>query len=1221
MTAHADQCEKIIAALRALTSQPIPEGGRQLFETLGYISDRRIPISTSGEFREQLAPHTRFTGREQEALDQLQSLHLLFQFTDSELDAQMDLLDDRTAVQATRIESYLFFAAELPPGNYNRTLLSTLVRAVNKPLPMPALLLIRHGDLASIGIIHRRMHKRELSRDVLEKVTLIKDIRCQSPHRAHIEILHDLSLPVLVERHECRDFVGLHEAWRKTLDTNELNKRFYRELADWYFWALDHVDFPDDVEKNAATRNATNLIRLLTRLVFCWFLKEKGLIPDNLFNQRKLADVLKSLKDDDSAFYRAILQNLFFGTLNQRMNSGGQEYRKFAEEKEFQGKRHDHGIKNFYRYNDLFINSSDVLKLFEDIPFLNGGLFDCLDKEDDAGKVIYVDGFTRNPRKQPVVPNFLFFSDYRDVDLSDAYHDNKRKKEKVRGLINLLQSYKFTVTENTPIEEEIALDPELLGKVFENLLASYNPETGTTARKQTGSFYTPREIVHYMVDESLKAHLTRALTDKAGMKDEDARTGLDILFAYTEKEHAFSDREVDALIEAIDECKILDPACGSGAFPMGILHKLVFILGKLDPLNERWKAARLAALPPEMREKAEEVFNAESFDYTRKLELIKDCIYGVDIQPIAIQISKLRFFISLICDQRTNRNKSQNCGVRPLPNLETKFVAANTLIGIERPDAQGKLFSNAKVDKLKSDLSDIRHRMFTAKIPSTKQNLRERDKETRLALAEEIRKSFGKANEDEIYQTRIEIEKIRKTLGEELSKPVEWEITRFTNLFGETEETRIEKTKEKKHNLRKQIKHLESSLCCATHRDSDIDSTAEQLAAWDPYDQNASADFFDPEWMFGITDGFDVVIGNPPYGADIPAPQLRLIKSQLKDTKNANSAAVFIDFSKHRLVKMNGVIAFIVPKSLLFSEKWLSLAQALAPRTVALVDVEQAFENVLLEQVVFVYGATNTGDVYTAQKFVGAEFVRKNSLRVFLLEQFKTWLCDVTEDEISVALKMRTHSVLFSEISKTNRGLPVQGSLKDNGAVAVIGGKNVQRYSVNGEKGYLNKSDLEAFKKKVSVLLQPKIVSQNIVAHIANPLAHIQITSALDLEGNLISLDTVNNTYVTNSKFDLRFLLALLNSRLTSWYAYRFVFANAIRTMHFDEYYVGKLPIPNIGLQQQSGIIKLVESVLAAKKADPGADTSAFEAEINRLVYSLYSLTPEEIGIVEGAGS
>ena len=110
-----------------------------------------------------------------------------------------------------------------------------------------------------------------------------------------------------------------------------------------------------------------------------------------------------------------------------------------------------------------------------------------------------------------IVPDELFFSPEQAIDLNEIY-GTKGKSYKVRGVINILNSYKFTIAENTPVEEEIALDPELLGKVFENLLASYNPETQTTARKQTGSFYTPREIVNYMVDESLIAYLSSKLT-------------------------------------------------------------------------------------------------------------------------------------------------------------------------------------------------------------------------------------------------------------------------------------------------------------------------------------------------------------------------------------------------------------------------------------------------------------------------------------------------------------------------------------------------------------------------------------------------------------------------------------------------------------------------------------------------------------------------------------
>ena len=139
-----------------------------------------------------------------------------------------------------------------------------------------------------------------------------------------------------------------------------------------------------------------------------------------------------------------------------------------------------------------------MLVVFKDIPFLNSGLFDCLDRRTtNNGKnvEIRIDGFTDKDVGLSV-PNLLFFSDEITVDLNKDY-GTKNKKYKVRGLIDTLSSYNFTIDENDPNDADVALDPELLGKVFENLLASFNPETATTARKQTGSFYTPREIVNY----------------------------------------------------------------------------------------------------------------------------------------------------------------------------------------------------------------------------------------------------------------------------------------------------------------------------------------------------------------------------------------------------------------------------------------------------------------------------------------------------------------------------------------------------------------------------------------------------------------------------------------------------------------------------------------------------------------------------------------------------
>ncbi len=307
----------------------------------------------------------------------------------------------------------------------------------------------------------------------------------------------------------------------------------------------------------------------------------------------------------------------------------------------------------------------------------------------------------------------------------------------MRGLIHIFNRYNFTITEATPLDQEVALDPELAGKVFENLLAAYNPETATTARKATGSYYTPRPIVDYMMDEALLAYLQGKLQGVAerqtglsalqsgadnlvrgqgqiglsgpqrssgNLACGQGQTGLSVLpsgpdnpgrdlerrlrhlLSYTDEPHQFSSAEVEPLIAAIDNLKALDPACGSGAFPMGLLHKLVFILGKLDPRNECRKQRQIARVQEAIRTAGEiedavirertlkdlehqitsieDAFARNELDYGRKLYLIENCIYGVDIQPIAVQIAKMRFFISLTVDQKVDPKRLTSASAR-----------------------------------------------------------------------------------------------------------------------------------------------------------------------------------------------------------------------------------------------------------------------------------------------------------------------------------------------------------------------------------------------------------------------------------------------------------------------------------------------------------------------------------------------------------------------------
>ncbi|MRX46404.1 Eco57I restriction-modification methylase domain-containing protein [Pedobacter puniceum] len=490
------------------------------------------------------------------------------------------------------------------------------------------------------------------------------------------------------------DFSSL-DAIQKAFSVEKLTEDFYKELFAWYQWTLSEeigVTFPNNTETHEDDRVKLEeqIIRLITRLLFVWFIKQKKLVPAHLFDTENLKNYLKDFNPnskEDGNYYNAILQNLFFATLNKEISE--RAFSKLVKERD---------IKTLYRYAEMFsISETEVLALFNQVPFLNGGLFECLDKTEKMnGTNQVLDGFSKNPTKsangnfkhRAFIPNCIFFDDKK-------------------GIIPLLERYNFTVEENAPNEIQVALDPELLGNVFENLLGAFNPETKETARKQSGSFYTPKEIVSYMVDESLIFYLHNSFPN---LKEESIRE----LFTAEELPLDFANNQ--ALCEEVSlklkEIKILDPACGSGAFPMGILNRMVEVLEKL-------------------------ACHKEKSIYDLKLHLIEECIYGVDIQTIAVQISKLRFFISLIVEEHDIdfTNHQNNYGILTLPNLETKFVAANTLIGIKRKPAQHNLFENPQIDQTKEDLLEIRKEHFYAKTANRKKTLREKDAELREKLS------------------------------------------------------------------------------------------------------------------------------------------------------------------------------------------------------------------------------------------------------------------------------------------------------------------------------------------------------------------------------------------------------------------------------------------------------------------------------------------------------
>ena len=771
-----DPRNQIRQALYGLVSgTSLGAGAKALFNALGYRSERTLKTGSVANFLESLGSSTNLTEKQTFAFNEWQAVEVVFQFTEDEVKNQADLFAF-TDFSIERYDSFLFLAVEMNVAEYSRTHLADATRAVNKLFAMPVIVLFRYGSTLTFAAIHRRAHKVDDSRDVLDQVSLIKDIRTKDPHRAHLDILAELTLPRMVAT-GVNTFEKLHLEWERVLDIEELNRRFYRELFEWFERAVNESTFPNDGAGEGSQQR--HVIRLITRLLFIWFMKEKGLVPGELFSEQFAKKALTNHEKDKTDYYRAVLQNLFFATLNTEITKRAFSKKSNTTHRDF----------SKFRYRKLLADPERFVKNLSKVPFVNGGLFDCLDdflSASAGGRRI--DAFTDNIEthgKDLNVPARLFF-------------------DPLEGLFTLFHRYKFTVEENTPLDREVALDPELLGRVFENLLAAYNPETRETARKSTGSYYTPRQVVDYMVREVL----TEALVAKTEQNDGDkefCRERLQYLFDYSDAmndaDELFEECDRRTVVAAIADMRVLDPAVGSGAFPMGVLQTLTLALRRLDPDNSLWeefqkaRARTRAGQAFDTRDRQtrnEELYEISSTfdkyrdsDFGRKLYLIQNSIYGVDIQPIACQIAKLRFFISLVIEQTPDKD-APNLGIKPLPNLETRFVAADTLLKLEQ-QAQRGLGQTLEIQALENDLATNREKHFHAGSRKEKLRLRDRD------------------------------EKLRNSLAEKLA------YIGFDP------------------------------------------GTAGKIAHWDPFDQNACADWFDPNYMFGVSEGFDVIIGNPPY--------------------------------------------------------------------------------------------------------------------------------------------------------------------------------------------------------------------------------------------------------------------------------------------------------------------------------------------------------------------
>ena len=763
--------------------------------------------------------------------------------------------------------------------------------------------------------------------------------------------------------------------------------------------------------------------------------------------------------------------------------------------------------------------------------------------------------------------------------------------------------------ENTPTEQEVALDPELLGKVFENLLAAYNPETKESARKQTGSYYTPRPVVDYMVDEALVAALAEGaapdVADRSWWEDR-----LRYLFDYNDGKDAgefFEDTEAERIVRSIAQLRVLDPAVGSGAFPMGALHKLTLALRRLDPRNERWeklqkKIARdraSAAFDAASRQErdAELADISETFeryrdsDFGRKLYLIQNSIYGVDIQPVATQIAKLRFFISLAIEQQPNP-AADNYGIQPLPNLETRFVAADTLLGLDKEAVQVPLGGRNRVSELNDQLRQNRERHFHAGIRREKLRLRRQDARLRKALARELRKAG-------------------------MSK-----------------------------------------------------SDAGKIAAWDPYDQNTHADWFDAVYMFDVHDGFNVVIGNPPY------VQLQEERGRLGNLYRDAGFATFtrtgdlyqLFYEKgFNLLSRDGILSYITSNSWLKAEYGKSTRRHVAENHTMLRLLEMGkdvFENVIVDTVVALgrSGSTSeTGRAVDMDRLSDKSFPPDEELwSPFRPQGDNPWsLLSSTEQtimdkmlavgeplgewDVRINYGIKTgYNPAFIIDDETRQRLVTEDRRSAEIIKPILRGRDIQRYRAEAatrwliatHNGYGDvpaidvngyptvKKHLDQFRLRLERRHDKGYTPYNLRScsyygeFSKEKLFWIELVKdgrfAYD-NGGIYGEAT---TFVMTGD-SLKYICAVLNSSLICWLLREIAPSSGMGTPRWKKVYVERIPIPKISASKQRPFVALVDRILDAKDAKPSAHTGELEAEIDRLVYSLYGLTETEIAAVE----
>ena len=853
------------------------------------------------------------------------------------------------------------------------------------------------------------------------------------------------------------------------------------------------------------------------------------------------------------------------------------------------------------------------------IPFLNGGLFDPINNYDWVHTDI-------------ALPSQLFSNSHKTIEGDIG-----------TGILDVFDRYNFTVKEDEPLDKEVAIDPEMLGKVFENLLEVKD-------RKSKGTYYTPREIVHYMCQQSLICYLTQELAGKVSKADletyiEYGETTVEHDARVEEKGRETKDysyklpstiRDNAELIDArLADIKVCDPAVGSGAFLVGMMSEIVRAR-KILTAYFKDKSARTV--------------------YEFKRIAIHDALYGVDIDPSAVEIAKLRLWLSLIVDEDDIKY------VKPLPNLDYKIMQGNSLFeeyeGVKLFDE--KFLASVESDREQLDALNARayklqQEYFRLHALNTLSPFKQEELESELR---QIKKAITKIDSekqpveglmlfDEMNLARRKVEELQKLHLE----------------FFEVSQKR------RKDDIRKQIENLEWDLIESTLKE---ENRVPELKKLIHYKKANIKPFF--LWKLHFSEvfrkkkGFDVVIANPPY---VRQEEITHIKATLQSCYSSydGRADLFVYFYERgsALLKELGVLTFIS------SNKWLRAKYGSPLR--GYIGKHCPPQIIIDFGELPIFSAATFPMIFMGQKGFGSDcqFARVTSL-------------EAPYPNITQVLKDYNQKIDASGFGPDSWSFSGQGDAKVIEKMRLAQGRIEPGLIMAGIKTGFNKAFWLNEKEKASLIsnergcqkfIKPLLLGDDIRAWHTKPIStwiiYTPIGTNPDLLGPLKAhlhkwKDRLKERALSQEWYELqqaqqrycklfesskivypdiakesRFtfdeqgryldmtafaiasadksLLAILNSKAV-WFFLKQTAAvlgdaNKGGRLRLKRQYLEKIPIPHIPQAERAILESLATKILNINADKPGSDTSALDSEINRVVYGLYKLTIEEIAVVE----